>query len=965
MFTYAPRVLAVSALMAVFATGSAAAQAPTPDQTSAQAPASAPGAPLVITPCKNEVPVPLLLDPATKSPLVDQASNAPVISLPPAGSPPVLWQIEVCFPKQDNAAFVPIESYLFYMKADDQPRSTPSNGTWVPYTAAFEQTLRDDFKSLWAQGLLEDLSIEVTDAQFPNGTVGRIVSFVMEERDRVKIVSYEGSKQLDRSKLEEQLRERKMEIAADSLLDERRIKQVEAVVRDMLQEKGFTADVTSTITRVEGKTVNLTFHIVEGRKVKIRKVDWVGNKDIKDGKLTKQMKENKPGGLLGWITGGGTWNATKYEEDAERVREYYQNHGYANATIGQPELKVLENSKDGKKQWIELKIPVTEGQKYTFGSLDFDGLKVFKPEYIHGLYEVKEGETYSRKKLVEGNRRTQEVYGRYGFMDFTAAPDLVRSDSANNPDTALSQLVPEALALEASGPGAKPPHVDVTIRVTEGEQFIVRRISFTGNTTTRDNVIRRELSSLVEGSPFDTNALKDSVRRLNQLGYFKPLEGNEKDVKVDKTTNATNMVDVTFKLEEQNRNQLTFGAGISQYEGFFGQLAFQTSNFLGRGETFSVSLQGGERAQNYQVGFTEPFLFDRNITGGIDIHKRSLQYVGYYTQKSTGGSLVFGMPLAPWTRAFLNYSYEEVSITDVNEALIDNSCVFSQQGCSTISSLSDTSQLTETQIKNLCQNPFVCDSFLIGQGGKRTISKIVPTVVHNTVNHPIFPTTGKKYTASVDLAVLGGNTQYIKPHFEYIRFFRHTSRTTLGLRAQFEYITPVRNTRELPVFERLFLGGEYSVRGFDIRSIGPTVPNSLVVLGGNKSLLFNAEYAFSIADPVRLLVFYDAGQVRDFGEPFGWYQPLTRIVVPELPPVIGAFGDIVTDPGAIGVRTETIGKTSAFKTSTGVELRFFMPVLNVPFRLIYAWNPQRGGVLDNNLQPTKASVFKFSVGTTF
>src|SRR6185436_17009292 len=134
---------------------------------------------------------------------------------------------------------------------------------------------------------------------------------------------------------------------------------------------------------------------------------------------------------------------------------------------------------------------------------------------------------------------------------------------------------------------------------------------------------------------------------------------------------------------------------------------------LGRGETFSVSIQGGERAQNYQAGFTEPFLFDRNITGGIDLHKRSLQYVGYYTQKSTGGNLVFGVPLAPWTRMFLNYSYEEVGITDVNEALIDNSCVFSQQGCSTISSLSDTTQLSQTQIENLCkQNPFVCDSFL-------------------------------------------------------------------------------------------------------------------------------------------------------------------------------------------------------------------------------------------------------------
>jgi outer membrane protein insertion porin family len=507
--------------------------------------------------------------------------------------------------------------------------------------------------------------------------------------------------------------------------------------------------------------------------------------------------------------------------------------------------------------------------------------------------------------------------------------------------------------------------VDVTIHITEGAQFFVNRIVFTGNTTTRDNVIRRELGSLVEGAPFNSAALKNSIRRLNQLGYFQPLEGDERDMVVDKTPGRPNMVDVTLKLEEQNRNQLTFGAGISQYEGFFGQLAFSTSNFLGRGESLTVSLQGGERAQNYQLGFTEPFLFDRNITGGINLHKRALQYIGYYTQKSTGGNLVFGFPVASFSRMFVNYSYEEVSITDLNEALIDTSCLISASGCSIIESLGDLSQLTPTQIEVLRRNPFIYDSLLIGQGGKRTISKVVPTFQHNTVNHPIFPTTGRKFTASLDLAVLGGNTQFYKPHVEGIWFLRHTSRTTIGLRGLFEYISPVGETTSLPIFERLFLGGEYSVRGFDIRSIGPTVPGSQVVLGGNKSLVFNAEYQITIAQPVRLVLFYDAGQVRDFGQSFALKEDLTRLVLPPAPALVGPFGDAVQDPSRQEITTEVIGKTSAFKTSTGVELRFFMPVLNVPFRLIYAWNPQREGVLDNSLAPAKKSTFRFAVGTTF
>src|SRR6185312_12996043 len=151
-------------------------------------------------------------------------------------------------------------------------------------------------------------------------------------------------------------------------------------------------------------------------------------------------------------------------------------------------------------------------------------------------------------------------------------------------------------------------------------------------------------------------------------------------------------------------------------------------------------------------------------------------------------------------------------------------------------------------------------------------------------------------------------------------------------------------------------------RGYDIRSIGPTVPGSVVVLGGNKSLLFNAEYLISIVSQVRIVLFYDAGQVRDTGEQFGWYEDVVRLVPPPIPALTDPFAtSSLVDPNAPGVTTEVIGRTSAFKTSTGVELRFFMPVLNVPFRLIYAFNPQRDGVLDNNLRPAKSAVFRFAV----
>ena len=177
----------------------------------------------------------------------------------------------------------------------------------------------------------------------------------------------------------------------------------------------------------------------------------------------------------------------------------------------------------------------------------------------------------------------------------------------------------------------------------------------------------------------------------------------------------------------------------------------------------------------------------------------------------------------------------------------------------------------------------------------------------------------------------------------------------------------------LPIFEKLFLGGEYSIRGFDIRSIGPRDPATGLVLGGNKSLLFNVEYLITIAGPVRLVLFYDAGQVRDVGEHFAWKEQTSRRSGTRRSSP--AFRCCTIPSRSVRCRTrsmsiprlETVvtGQTSAFKTSTGAEIRFFMPVLNVPFRLIFAMNPSRGGVLDNNLQPEKKFKFRFAVGSTF
>src|SRR4051812_14307562 len=472
--------------------------------------------------------------------------------LPPTNAGAVLTAVMLCFEKQGGSPVVESNTYLYYIQAKG---SRPSLNEWIKYDDSVQQVALGDFKRLWATNFLDDLAIDVRDVRYANGVLGKVLVYNMEERQRVKIVDYVGTEKVDTSKIEEALKAKSISIRLDSFIDPGLIRRVSGVVHDVYAEKGYEfVEVKPEIKPIEGgpKLVNVTFHITEGPKVKIRQVDFIGNSKIKDSTLTRQMKENKGGGMFSFILGNGTYKADKFEEDADKVVAYYRDRGYIEARVGQPELKILEDSKDSKTRFVELRIPVTEGQRYHIGKIEFEGNKIVNETALRPLFKVQEGEIYSEKLIRKGFEKAKELYGTGGYMDFTGYPDLVPRGAAGangNPDE--------------SGPAAPPPTpngppiVDVKLRLQEGKQYFVNRITFAGNTTTRDPVIRREIR-LVESGVFNTEALKYSVKRLNQLGYFKPLEGEA--IGVDKTAGADNKVDIKLKFEEQNRNQLTFGA---------------------------------------------------------------------------------------------------------------------------------------------------------------------------------------------------------------------------------------------------------------------------------------------------------------------------------------------------------------------------------------------------------------------
>ncbi len=802
----------------------------------------------------------------------------PPANLPPADSPPVIYQIAPCFARQGNVSVVEPQTYLYYIQT--RP-SQPSQRIWVPYDDKAHEELLEDFRRLWATSFLDDLKIEATDYVFDNGVVGKLITFDMEERQRIRIVDYTGDHGLARTDIDEAFKKESVSLRLDSFMDPGAIRRADGIIRKMLSEKGFLdSTVTHTMTELPTgpKLISLTFNISQGPKYVIRNIDFVGN-TIDDGTLARRMKETKEESFLSFVTRSGAYKQVKFEEDADKVEAYYRDRGYLQARVGNPDVHTIADAPNGKTRYVELRIPVTEGARYRIGDFIIADNTVVRSEALAPLFDLKAGEYYEESAIRKGFEKAREAYGSIGHYEFTAYPEFKFIDAGSEPGFTGT------------------PTVNVTLHMQEGEQYFINRITFTGNTLTRDKVIRRELR-VVEGGVFNTEALKFSVRRLNQLGYFKPIgEGTDaqQSVQVEPAAAKKNHVDVTLKLEEHNRNEIQFGAGMSGIDGFFVNGSFATTNFLGQGETFQVSAQTGARSNNYQVAFSEPYLFDRPITGGGSLFTRRIDYLdttgaSIYSEARSGISTTAGLWVRRFTQLFTSYSYEVID-----------------------TAVSDDLESSVSEAGGLAFSALLAE-------GRYVESRVTPSLVYNSVDSPFMPRSGKRLTASFEFAGggLGGTVNYYKPEVEAILYFPHTSRTAFGLRGQAGWIWQYGSTDELPYYRRFFLGGETQIRGYDIRSVGPLDSNNRA-LGGNKFMLLNAEYYFDIAGPVRLLAFHDAGQAYAEDQPWDLRQ---------------------------------------LRTSSGVELRVVMPVMNVPFRLIYAWNLYR-----DSFQPPRG--FRFAVGTTF
>jgi len=819
--------------------------------------------------------------------------------------------------------------------------------------------IRRDVRTLYAQGFFDDIRVDEEDGK--NG--GVVVIFVIKEKPLIRNVDFMGANSISKSDILDKLKEKKISIGQESPYDPQRVKQVERVIKSMLAEKGHQdATVETTTEDIPPSSIKLTFKIDEGPAIKIEKISIEGNEAFSTRQLKSAMKLTKETSPLTVFTSKDHYYDLKLADDITRIRIFYADHGYVRANILDPVIETKPKmvyrtlpllkppfpfgvplpfwKKRVNRFYITIKLE--ENDQYKIGDVKITGNKELNENVIKLILGLVPGEIFNESQLRKGFDNLKKIYGSRGYVNFTPVP--------------VQDLDEEKKV------------VNLTVNIDEDRQFTVNRITFAGNTTTRDKVIRREVM-VEEGQVFNSSLWDLSLLRLNQLGYFEEIKNEDAEIKPSPTEST---VDINLKVKEKGRNSIGFSGGVSGIGGSFLGLNYATNNFLGLGESIAINLQGGTRQSQYQLTFSEPYLYDRPAALGFSIYTTSFRYdqarelfglnpsslppgLGLenrlnFEQKHTGFNLNTSYPLRVFHRLGLSYVLDNSETTGINPA--------TQEYFSAVAS----------------QN----QNFISG-GSFTTFHarRLLPTYTHNTTNNPYNPTRGHSFTGTFEFTggFLGGDINFYRPSVDY-RYYKAVNhgRNTLAMRLLGSYVQSFTNL-SVPFYERFFLGGDFDIRGFDFRTLSPisfitrtlavTDPvtfkpinrqfDDIVYVGGDTQATINLEYRIPlIGQVVSLVPFMDAGNawVLRKGE-------LERkIVTPTL---------IQTLPAQF-----LAGTNSGLRMSTGVELQIVMPVLNAPFRLDFALNPAR---IDQNFigpvtgipfgihQP--AHEFKFTVGRTF
>ena len=817
-------------------------------------------------------------------------------------------------------------------------------------------TIERDFNALWNTGYFDDIRVEKEDI-----SKGVVVIFFVREKKLVRAITYKGLHSVQQSDVLEAFQKQKVGLTMDSQYDPVVVKRAEVVLKDMLAAHGRQFSTVRHRTRnIPPNSVALTFIVNEGPKVKIGSIRFTGNTVFPNRTLVRQMKLSRPSGLPPWFYWfHKTYDHDKVLYDLEKVRELYQNRGYFYATPEEPAVKMRNTARHwpfffwswGHGKAVDVTIPIEEGEQYKLGKFNIRGNKLFKTQQLLPILGMKPGDVFDVSKMRKAIDNLTKLYGEFGYINFVATPD------------------PE--------PNRKRREINLTFDFDEGHQFYIHRIEFSGNTKTRDKVIRRELL-VNEGEMFNTRYWDLSILRVNQLGFFQPIK--KEDYKVNQ--NAKNhTVDIDLTVHEKGRNSIGFSGGISGLAGNFFGFNYSTNNFMGLGETLSLGIQTGQYEKMYTLGFTEPYVADRPITTGFTVFKSDINFNQLQQTSIFSGVSQTALASAYGATSFQNFAQNSTGFTAFvsyplkrHFARLGLTYSFSTSSLQTFS-LASQEYFKALNFQNITQGP---NSLT----GIRT-SSVMPTYNYNTVGpNYIEPHYGKSLYAAVQFAgsVLGGNVNTITPtvEFKYYHPINH-DRNTLAFHLMASSISGY-SGKVPPPFARFYMGGEYDLRGFDIYSISPVaffptvasvcnrdstgtiIPalnssgsptgacgsstsfpvNTVIFPGGDTQWYTQLEYRIPIIGPVTLAPFVDAGM------DFIWHKDELNLRPNSLTSITQAF-PFFKAPSQLQLAQ---GTNYQPRSTTGIQLQVIVPHFNIPFRIFYGYNWLR---LDKVVSPPAAS----------
>ena len=831
-------------------------------------------------------------------------------------------------------------------------------------------SIERDFNSLWNTSYFEELRIEREETER-----GIVLNVFVREKPTIREINYKGLNAVSQSDVLDRFKKEKVGLTVESQFDPTRIKRAETVLKTILAEHGHQFAIVKTdVKTIPPASVQVNFNIKEGPTVKVGKIKFEGNEHINSLQLRRSMKNLKPIGIPYSVIFedlfSQTYDASKLEEDSERVRFAYRDKGYYNAAIEEPKTQIRDQGglnwftfRPNKGKRIDILMPIEEGARYRLGSITFTGNKAVTNERaLRSTFAVRDGDWFNATLIGKGLENLKKAYGQLGYINFGAIPTPTFDDTKKT--------------------------VSFKIDIDEGKPFYVSRIEFQGNTITRDKVIRRELM-LEEGQVYNSQLWEYSLLRLNQLEYFEPLKVEQDSEAHQDPESGT--VDLLLKVKEKGKNSIGMNGGMSGLSGAFLGLNYQTNNFLGLGETLSLQANLGNVNRTFMFGFTEPYVRNRPLNMGFQIYNQKQDYNAAKNYEATNSSVNLTA-----AQKSLAQNYNQTS-TGMNFSV---SYPLRRHAFQRVGFTYSLSRSTISAFSTASQTFFQTISYRSGIQSSNALTGIVNSsasfsYTYNTINNPMRPRTGKEYSAVFQVSGIWGNLRYYSPMLAYKSFTpmhylrpNANGRNVLGVRAQLSYVQGFGGA-VAPPNNRFYAGGESELRGFDVRAATPygyvptrtfvqlTNPDGECVprdttntqesqcvqvplpiygiasIGGDANFVSNIEYRIPIAGPVTFSFFNDFGinSAVNKGQLKQSVQGFTSLTAPlyGCPNLqVSAGGTATCTGGTPGSEVGFVrdihpvrGTNFVPRMSTGAELAVVMPVINAPFRLYYAYNPLR------------------------